>query len=134
MAGKDLLSRLADAGEEAISRLGKVPGSEQVAGAMHALRDRTDELQKRVMGVEELENRIAELEQRLAALEGAKRSPARQTAAKTGRAPATRTSSRSSAAKTTRKSASASSGSKAKPTRSSSSGGSSAPTGGDSPG
>jgi hypothetical protein len=119
MAGKDLLSRLADAGEDAIARLGKVPGGEQVVGAMHAMRDRTDELQKRVMGVEGLEKRIVELEQRVAALEGAKRSPTRRVAAATGRTPAARARGRSTASKASRPTAG---------------GGSSSPTGGESPG
>jgi len=65
MAGKrrtDLLGRLADMSEEAIQRLSDTPGADKVLGAMNALRDRTDELQKRVRGVETLEQRLAALE------------------------------------------------------------------------
>jgi TolA-binding protein len=124
MPGKDLLSRLADAGEEAISRLSKVPGGDQVVHAMNTMRERTDELQKRVRGIEQLESRVEELEQRVAALEGGKRSPARQAASASGRTSTSRSRSRSTASKSSR-SASA---------RGSSSEGSSAPTGGDSPG
>ena len=65
---KDLLSRLADAGEEAIQRLAKAPGGENVVKAVNASRDRVDELQKRVRGIEGLEKRVAALEKRIDAL------------------------------------------------------------------
>ena len=103
MAGNDLLSRLADAGEEAMSRLGKVPGGEQLASAMHSMRERMEELQKRTMGIEGLEKRIGELEQRLAALEGAKRRPARRAASQTGRAATKRKPTRSTASQASRR-------------------------------
>lgn len=61
----DLLGRLADMSEEAIQRLGDTPGADKVLGAMNALRDRTDELQKRVRGVETLEQRLAALERKV---------------------------------------------------------------------
>jgi outer membrane murein-binding lipoprotein Lpp len=69
MARKDLLSRLADAGEEAIGRLADAPGADRLAGVATSLRDRVDELQKKVRGIETLEVRIAELERRVEALE-----------------------------------------------------------------
>ena len=103
MAGTDLLSRLADAGEEAISRLGKLPGGEQLAGAMHSMRERMDELQKRTIGIEGLEKRIGELEQRIAALEGATRKPARRAASPTGRAATKRKPTRSTASEASRR-------------------------------
>ena len=62
---KDLLSRLADAGEEAIQRLAKAPGGENVVKAVNASRDRVDELQQRVRGIEGLEKRVAALEKRI---------------------------------------------------------------------
>lgn len=62
---KDLLSRLADAGEAAIQRLGDAPGADQLLGAANALRDRMDELQRRVRGLEALEQRIADLERKV---------------------------------------------------------------------
>jgi polyhydroxyalkanoate synthesis regulator phasin len=67
-AQKDLLSRLADAGEEAIQRLAKAPGGENVVKAVNASRDRIDELQKRVRGIEGLEKRVAALEKKVDAL------------------------------------------------------------------
>jgi hypothetical protein len=70
MERKDLLSRLADAGEEAIGRLSEAPGADRLAGVANAMRDRVDELQKKVRGLEALEARITELERRLAAVEG----------------------------------------------------------------
>jgi outer membrane murein-binding lipoprotein Lpp len=69
MARKDLLSRLADAGEEAIGRLADAPGADRLAGVATSLRDRVDELQKKVRGIETLEARIAELERKIEALE-----------------------------------------------------------------
>ena len=63
---RDLLSRLADAGEEALGRLAEGPGAERVVAPVRALRDRVDELQRRVLGVDELERRVADLEGRLA--------------------------------------------------------------------
>ena len=65
---KDLLSRLADAGEEAIQKLADMPGAQRAVEAAGGLRDRLDELQKRVRGIEELERRVAKLEKELAAL------------------------------------------------------------------
>ncbi len=72
---KDLLSRLADAGEEAIQKLGDMPGAHRAAEAVGSVRDRLDELQKRVRGIEELERRVAKLEHELAALKK-RRAPA----------------------------------------------------------
>jgi hypothetical protein len=67
-AQKDLLSRLADAGEEAIQRLAKAPGGENVVKALNSSRDRIDELQKKVRGIERLEKRVAALEKKVDAL------------------------------------------------------------------
>jgi len=61
----DLLGRLADLSEEAIQRLGEVPGADRALGAINALRERTDELQKRVRGLEGLEQRLADLERKV---------------------------------------------------------------------
>ena len=65
---KDLLTMLADRGEEAIQRLADAPGADRVLGAAQALRDRLDEMQKRVRGIDALERRVAELEKRVEAL------------------------------------------------------------------
>jgi TolA-binding protein len=68
MAGtrrNDLLGRLADLSEEAIQRLSDAPGADRVLGAMNSMRDRVDELQKRVRGLEDLEKRLAVLERKV---------------------------------------------------------------------
>lgn len=68
MAGtrrNDLLGRLADLSEEAIQRLSEAPGADKALGAMNAMRDRVDELQKRVRGLEDLEQRLAALERKV---------------------------------------------------------------------
>lgn len=62
---KDVLSRLADVSEAAIQRLGEMPGGDRIAGAATTVRDRLDELQRRVRGLEGLEQRIAELERKV---------------------------------------------------------------------
>jgi uncharacterized small protein (DUF1192 family) len=64
-AQKDLLTRLAEAGESAVKALGEAPGADRFIGAANALRERLDELQKRVRGLEELERRIASLERKV---------------------------------------------------------------------
>jgi phage shock protein A len=61
----DLLSKLAELSEEAMHRLQEAPGGERVVGALNSMRDRVDELQKRVRGLDELERRLAELEHRV---------------------------------------------------------------------
>ncbi|HWQ23766.1 MAG TPA: hypothetical protein VNK94_06655 [Gaiellaceae bacterium] len=65
---KDLVARLADAGEEALQRLSELPGGKRAATALNELRSHLDELAKKVRGIEALEARIAKLEKELAAL------------------------------------------------------------------
>ena len=68
MAGtrkNDLLGRLADMGEDALQRLSDAPGADKILGAMNTLRERTDDLQKRVRGLEKLEQRLAAVERKL---------------------------------------------------------------------
>jgi hypothetical protein len=65
MARSDLLGRLADLSEDAIQRISDAPGADRVLGAMNAMRDRMDELQKRVRGLEDLEKRLAALERKV---------------------------------------------------------------------
>jgi uncharacterized protein involved in exopolysaccharide biosynthesis len=82
MARTDLLGRLADLSEDAIQRLSDAPGAERVLGALNTLRDRLDELQKRVRGLEELEQRLTALERKVDKLakSGTAGSGARKTA------------------------------------------------------
>ena len=78
----DLLGRLADLSEEAIQRLGDVPGADRALAAVNALRERTDELQKRVRGLEGLEQRLADLERKVEKLSKASPSSPSRTAAR----------------------------------------------------
>ena len=77
---KDFVSRLADAGEEALQRLSDLPGGQRAVTAFNDLRARVDELGRKVRGIEELETRVRELEKEVAALKKAK-APARRTTA-----------------------------------------------------
>ena len=70
---KDLFSRLADAGEEALQRLTELPGGQKAVAAFNDLRNRVDELAKKVRGIDALEVRVAKLEKELAALKKSRR-------------------------------------------------------------
>jgi DNA repair ATPase RecN len=80
-ADKDILARLADAGEDALRRLGEAPGMDRAMTYARTTRKQIDELTKRVQGISALEARIAKLEKQVAALSkesSSKRSPARK--------------------------------------------------------
>ncbi len=87
---QDLLGRLADLSEEALQRLSEAPGADRVLGPLNALRDRLDELQRRVRGLEDLERRIAALEKKVerlskaGAASGRARRSGRSVAARSG--------------------------------------------------
>jgi hypothetical protein len=61
----DLFGKLADLSEDAIQRLSDAPGADRALSALNTLRDRMDELQKRVRGLEDLEKRLAALERKV---------------------------------------------------------------------
>ncbi|MGZ4388597.1 MAG: hypothetical protein ACXVZL_04375 [Gaiellaceae bacterium] len=88
---RDLISRLADRGEEVLSKFAETPGAHKVLELLNTSRERLDDLQKRVTGLEGLERRLDELEKRLAKMEkGAKppaKAPARKPAARKPAAP-----------------------------------------------
>lgn len=73
---KDFVTRLADAGEEALQRLSELPGGQKAMTAFNDLRTRVDDLSKKVRGIDALEASVAKLEKELAALKKAK-APAR---------------------------------------------------------
>jgi hypothetical protein len=75
----DLLGKLADLSDDAMQRLNDVPGGERLVGAINATRERVDELQKRVRGMDDLEKRLAALERKVDKL--AKASPSRGSSA-----------------------------------------------------
>ncbi len=89
----DLLSKLTDAGEEAISRLHEAPGADRLQAVATNMRDRVDELTKKVRGIDAMERRLKELERKVDKLSGG----AKQTASRS-RAAAKSTASRSRAA------------------------------------
>jgi hypothetical protein len=67
---RNIVDRLADLGEEAIQRIGNAPGGDRILNAMANTRDRIDDLQKRMRGLEDLDKRLAVVERRLDKLEG----------------------------------------------------------------
>jgi hypothetical protein len=67
---KNIVERLAGAGEEAIQKIGGAAGADRVLGALGTLRDRVDELQKSVRSIDRLEKRLSGIERRLDKLEG----------------------------------------------------------------
>lgn len=90
---KDLLTRLSDVGEEALSRVASSTTTSRVMETVGGMRERLDDVQRKVRGLDALEKRVAKLEKRVDELSKPKQK----------RAPATR--SRTTAAKrtTTRK-------------------------------
>jgi hypothetical protein len=62
---KDMITRLAETGEEALHKLTELPGGARFVDAANALRERVDELTRRVRSLDPLEKRVAELERRL---------------------------------------------------------------------
>jgi hypothetical protein len=83
---QDILTRLADAGEEAFSRVAGSQTTARVLETLTGMRERIDDLQKRVTGLDELEGRVAKLEKTVAELSKPKTTRARSTS----RAPARR--------------------------------------------
>jgi hypothetical protein len=82
---KTLVSRLADAGEEAIQRLADAPGADRLVGAMTSMRERMDDMQKKLRGLDDLDQRLRTVERRLDELEGKKSSSTRRVASTTGK-------------------------------------------------
>ena len=63
--GTNLFTRLADAGEDAIQRMAEMPGAGRIMNTLTGMRERIDELQKRMSGLDALERRVGELERRI---------------------------------------------------------------------
>jgi phage shock protein A len=80
---KDLVSRLADAGEDALQRIADLPGGQRAVGAFNDLRNRVDELSKKVRGIDELEERVSKLERELASLKRTRPQPRRTSTSRT---------------------------------------------------
>jgi phage shock protein A len=74
---KNPFDRLANLGEEVLGKASQNPSLGRVVQGAMQLKDRVDELSKRVRGLEAMEKRLGALETRVAELEGArKRAPA----------------------------------------------------------
>jgi hypothetical protein len=69
----DVIGRLADKGEQALNRIGDLPGGTRALKAFNDLKARVDELNKRLRGVDELEKRVAKLEKDVSALRRAQK-------------------------------------------------------------
>jgi hypothetical protein len=78
---KALLARLTDAGEDALQRISELPGGTRALTAFNDLRNRVDDLAKKVRGIDALELRIAKLEKQVAELRGGK-APRKPTASR----------------------------------------------------
>ncbi|HKI24106.1 MAG TPA: hypothetical protein VKA24_11880 [Gaiellaceae bacterium] len=72
---QDILSRLADKGEGALSRVAGSQRTARVVESVTGLRERMDDVQKKVRGLDELEKRVAKLEKQLAELQKPKATP-----------------------------------------------------------
>jgi uncharacterized small protein (DUF1192 family) len=67
-AERDVIARLADRGQQTVARLAELPGGTRALNAFNDLRNRVDEMGKKVRGIDELEKRVAALEDEVAAL------------------------------------------------------------------
>jgi uncharacterized small protein (DUF1192 family) len=65
---RDAISRLAERGQQTVARLADLPGGTRALNAFNDLRNRVDEMGKKVRGIDELEKRVAALEDEVAAL------------------------------------------------------------------
>jgi uncharacterized protein YceH (UPF0502 family) len=74
---KDFVSRLADAGEDALQRISELPGGQKALTAFNDLRSRVDDMAKKVRGIDALEARVAKLEREVTALRKPKSPPRR---------------------------------------------------------
>jgi serine/threonine protein kinase HipA of HipAB toxin-antitoxin module len=66
---KDVVTRLSDAGEDALQRLGELPGGKYMLKAMTDVRSGIDELGAKLRRIDPLERRVAAIEKRLDALD-----------------------------------------------------------------
>jgi uncharacterized protein YoxC len=73
---KDLLGRLSDVGEDALSRVAGSQTTARLLDTVGGMRERLDDVQKKVRGLDELERRVAKLETRVDELSKPRRSAA----------------------------------------------------------
>jgi TolA-binding protein len=72
------ISQLASIGEEVLGKASQNPTAAKVIGGAMQLKDRVDDLSKRVRGLEAMEQRIAALEERIDELEKRKTTTAKK--------------------------------------------------------
>ena len=65
MAGKNPLSQLASLGEEALGKLAQNPTTHRAIQSALQMKDRVDDLSKRVRGLEAMDKRLGAIERRL---------------------------------------------------------------------
>ena len=70
---RDVIARLASRGEQTIAKLADLPGGTKALKAVNDLRERVDELGKKVRGIDEIEKRLATVERELATLNRAQK-------------------------------------------------------------
>ena len=82
-AQKDMITRLAEQGEDAFQRIAEAFGGVRFVEAMNGMRERVDDMSKKIRSLDPLEKRVAELERRLDELSKPKRAPAKTAAKRT---------------------------------------------------
>ncbi len=79
---QDLLSKLADRGEDVVGKLADIPAAQRLLDAGMQLKDRVDELQRRVRGLDALERRVDALEKKVDELSRSSRTAPKRAPAK----------------------------------------------------
>jgi hypothetical protein len=77
---QDLFSKLADRGEDVVGKLSEMPAAQRLLDAGLQLKERVDDLQKKVRGLDALERRVAALEKKVDGLSRSARTPAKRKA------------------------------------------------------
>ena len=64
---QDIISQLADRGQEALGKIGdlNLPGGQKLLQSANQLKERADELQRRLRGLDALEQRVDALEKKV---------------------------------------------------------------------
>ncbi len=78
--GKDLISKLADAGEDVLQKASEIPGADRLVSAATGTKKQLDDLTKKVRGLDALEKRVAALERKVGS--GTKPAPKKRAAPK----------------------------------------------------
>ena len=67
---KNIVERLAGAGEEVLERIASIAAAERMVSTLGTLKERVDDLQTSVRAIDQLEKRLTAIEWRLTKLEG----------------------------------------------------------------